>query len=150
MRTYLRVIAYGRPYFFYGGLAIVFLFFYTLFSTATLLTTIPFLETLFYKAGEITYQEAPSWSFASPSTLKDYAYFQLEQAILRIGTWQMLIYICIGLFIINVLKNLFRYLASWCIAPLEFGILENIRNRIFDHMSTLSMSFYSKKRKGRI
>ncbi|MEM6806343.1 MAG: ABC transporter ATP-binding protein [Bacteroidota bacterium] len=148
MRTYLRVIAYGRPYFFYGGLAILFLFLYTLFSTATLLTTIPFLETLFSDGGEIATKKVPSWSIADPASLKEYAYFQLEKAIIDLGPWQMLINICIGLFIINVFKNLFRYLASWCIAPLEFGILENIRNSIFDHMSTLSMSFYSKKRKG--
>jgi len=142
------VIAYGRPYFFYGGLAIMSLFFYTLFNTATLLATIPFLETLFYNSENLALGPTPEWSWTDPDSLKAFGYFKLEEAIVQYGTWKMLIFICSALFIINLLKNFFRYLASWSIAPLEFGILENIRNKIFTHLSTLSMSYFSKKRKG--
>ncbi|MDW3647970.1 MAG: ABC transporter ATP-binding protein [Bacteroidia bacterium] len=148
MRTYLRVIAYGRPYFSFGAFAIVSLFLYTLFSTATLLTSIPFLEILFDNSQKIAEANPAELSIADTDSIKDYAYFKLEQAKQHYGTWNMLIFICVGLLIINLLKNAFRYLASWNIAPLEFGILENIRNDLFDHLNTLSMSFYSKKRKG--
>lgn len=148
MQTYFRVIGYGRPYFFYGGLAIMSLFFYTLFNTVTLLATIPFLEILFENSEDLVQGPIPTWSWTDTNSLKDIAYYRLGVAIQHYGTWNMLTFVCIGLFISTIAKNFFRYLASWSIAPFEFGIIKNIRNKIFSHLSTLSMSYYSKKRKG--
>ena len=64
MRTYLRLLGYVRPYWAYLTGSILCILCYTIFSSASLISILPFLEVIF-NGGEQTHpsQAAP----ASPS-----------------------------------------------------------------------------------
>ena len=151
MRTYFRVIGYGKSFYGLGILAIVALIFYTIFSTVTLLSAIPFLEILFSNPNPgVLPPDPPAYSLLDPASLKTYGYYLLEKAISIHGSNNMLLYFCGVLMIVTVIKNGFRYLASWFMAPFEQGILENMRNQLFSHLKMLSMPFFTQNKKGEL
>ena len=64
------------------------------------------------------------------------------------GKETALIYVCIVIVLIFFLKNLFRYLALYYIAPVRNGIVRDLRHDLFTHFLALPLSFYSEERKG--
>ncbi len=150
MKSYLQILRYGRPDIKLAFLAIAAMLVYSVFSTATLLSAIPFLEILFHTDLEQAAPVLPSSLSYSPEDLKARAYHFLEMAIRKYGPMNMLWYFCMGLLLLNLLKNGARYLSGWAMAPLELRMLMRIRNELFDHLSRLSLRFYSANRKGSI
>ena len=150
MRTYFRVIGYGKSFYGLGVMAIIALIFYTIFSTVTLLSAIPFLEILFSNPNPQLASSPPEYSLIDPASLKAYGYYMLEKAIVSYGSKNMLLYFCGALMLVTVIKNGFRYMASWFMAPFEQGILENMRNQLFSHLRQLSMPFFTKNKKGEL
>lgn len=148
MLAYFRIIAYGKSFLWLGGLALGFLLIYTFFSAVSLVSVIPFLEILFSQ--EIIPPPTEDFSFWSSTSLKAHAYYALGQQIELRGASQVLIWFCMALMLSIFIKNASRYLTQWFIAPLEQGIIQQLRNHLFAHLSQLGLSYFSKEKKGRI
>ncbi|MEM7374474.1 MAG: ABC transporter ATP-binding protein [Bacteroidota bacterium] len=148
MLAYFRIIAYGKSYLWLGGLALGFLLVYTVFSAVSLVSVIPFLEILFSQ----TPIPAPQTDLSlwDGNSLKAHGYYALSQQIQHHGASQVLIWFCVGLLFAILLKNLSRYLTQWFIAPLEQGIILQLRTHLFAHLTRLGLSYYSKEKKGEI
>jgi subfamily B ATP-binding cassette protein MsbA len=78
----------------------------------------------------------------------DYSNYFLNQQVEQYGEVAALVSICITVIVLFFLKNLFNYLALYFIANLRNGMLKDIRNRIYDKIVELPVSFFSEKRKG--
>ena len=148
MLAYFRIIAFGKSYVGLGVLALVFLLIYTIFSAISLVSVIPFLEILFAKESVFAPSEPFSW-FSSDS-IRSHAYYSLSQQIQQYGAEQVLIWFCFLLSLAILIKNIARYLSRWCIAPLEQGIIQQLRNQVFAHLSQLGLSYFTKEKKGSI
>lgn len=148
MKSFLSVLNYGRPDLRYAVIAIVAMLIYSIFSTATLLSAIPFLEILFHTDVQQALPEAPVVDSWNMDTIKEWIYYQLELAIRDYGPMNMLWYFSVSLLGLNLLKNIARYISGWAMAPFEQGILMRMRNDLFQHLSTLSLRFYSSSKKG--
>lgn len=148
MKSFLSVLKYGKPDLRYAIIALLAMLVYSIFSTATLLSAIPFLEILFHTDVNAALPEPPVIEGWSIDNAKEWLYYRLEYWIREIGAMQMLWYFAGALLILNLLKNLARYVSGWAMAPFEQGILMRMRNDLFDHLSKLSLSFYSSSRKG--
>lgn len=152
MSFYLQILSYGRAYWRWVALAILFLALYNLFSAASLGLVIPFLEILFSDVPPPAPTEAFTWGavFANSSLAKAHAYHALYTMIQTLGRIQALYYFCAFVAGAIILKNVFRYLSAYMLTPVEFGIIRNLRNRVFDTLTRLSLSFYTRKRRGEI
>ncbi|MEO0469252.1 MAG: ABC transporter ATP-binding protein [Bacteroidota bacterium] len=146
MQTYFRIIRFGKPYFWWGGLALICILVYTIFSAVSLVSIIPFLEILFGQA-DIGAPSMP-FSWLDIAAVKAHGYYFLSQQIAATDKMQVLLYFCITVCVMIVVKNLARYGSSFCMAPLEFGIIRNMRNQMFGHMSSLDLNYFTKNRKG--
>ena len=146
MQAYLRIIGYGRPWYGFGILALASMLIYTLFSAVSLISIIPFLEILFSEGTPPAPAEPFSWY--STSALKTHGYYALGQLIGTQGKYVALQYFCAALVVAMLLKNVARYFSSYWISPLEQGIIGQIRSRIFSHLSTLDLAFFTRKKKG--
>ena len=74
--------------------------------------------------------------------------YYMSDLILRYGKENALLYICLTIVIVIFLKNLFRYLSLYFMAPLRFGIIYDLRKQIFNKFLELPLSYYSNERKG--
>ncbi|MFN2422548.1 MAG: ABC transporter ATP-binding protein [Cryomorphaceae bacterium] len=149
MKSFLQILKLLRGYkaevagnLFFNVLA-------TVFSLFSLAAVAPFLEILF-NANDISIaEEAPAFGFTSSEFL-NYANYQLGLYITTYGPEQALIYFCIFIVIIFILKNATRYLTLYFLAPVRIGVIRDLRESMHLKILALHPGYYSGERKGDI
>ena len=56
--------------------------------------------------------------------------------------------LCISIFFIFILKNIFLYLKNFSAGLMQLRIITSLRNQLFNHLTSLSLSFFNSKRAG--
>ena len=115
----------------------------------------PFLDLLFLK-DEAFYKEkiaggVPQFTLSAQSLIDNF-YYYITQIILNPtqGKAAALMYICVLVVILFLLKNLFRYLAMYVLANVRNGVVKDIRNGVHQKLMRLPLSYYNEERKGDI
>ena len=146
--NYLKpILRYAIPYKFYAFLNVICNIFYAFFGTLSMISLFPMLKVLFGDSEAIFIK--PKWE--GFSHLTSYAENYLNYFITlkkSDGNDDVLIFMVgfvIGSFL---LKNLFSYLAMFFITFLRNGVLKDMRNELYDKITSLPLAFYSEKRKG--
>ena len=121
---------------------------YALFSTLSFIALIPMLDVLFKDAEKII--EEPKWVSIWDITTygKDYLYFYITKLTNENGAQYALLLVVSIIITTFLLKNLFNYLALNHLMLLKNGVLRDLRNKMFDKIIDLPVSYYSEKRKG--
>lgn len=142
-------IKYLKGYWHYAVLNIFSNILFSLFSVVSITLIIPFLDVLFQPESffQDILKNQPSLSMSSES-IKNFIQYKLSEWIVNYGKEQVLIGICLMVFLLTFFKNLFRYLAMFFIAPIRNGVVRDLRNKIMNKLLNLPLSFYSKEKKG--
>lgn len=148
MKLYLRILAYGKPFLHYGFLGVACLLIYNLFSIFSIALVIPFLQILFQQ-GDAAAMIAAARLNPDPSLMEE-GYVYVADLVLAHGKMEVLGILCAVLGTSIFLKSLARYMTSFFVAPFEQSVIHLMRTRLFEHLSILSMSFFTGKRKGNI
>ena len=147
MDYFKKILRFARPYRTYGYLNIFFNILYALFSALSFAALIPMLRVLFEKEKPIN--EVPVFDGIrnAKDFVMDYLGYHVQQYS---GDDKMKgLILVIGLVLVLFLfKNLFNYLAMYFITFLRNGVLKDIRNRMYQKITELPISYYSEKRKG--
>ncbi|MBK7571060.1 MAG: ABC transporter ATP-binding protein [Bacteroidetes bacterium] len=144
MKNYLRLLRYVKSYKGYAFLNIFFNMLSVIFSLFSLTMVIPFLNVLF---GQQQVYERVAWTFSVKAALTNFNYF-LSQYIIDHGKIPALTYICVLIVILFFLKNLFRYLAMYFISPIRNGVVRDLRNKMYNKILFLPLTYFSEERKG--
>ncbi len=147
MNYFKKILRFAIPYKKYAFLNIFFNILYALFSALSFVALIPMLKVLFDQNEKVF--EKPV--YGGIGSLEDY--FQ-EYISYRVTAYSgedemKALVLVIGLvLILFLLKNVFNYLAMYFITFLRNGVLKDIRNRMYQKIVELPISFYSEKKKG--
>ncbi len=148
MNDFIKILRrFVPPYKRYLALNILFNIltaFLTLFSFALI---IPILEMLF-KIKEAAYEFMPIGSASLKDVVVNNFYFYTQQSIEQYGQVSTLAFLAIALVIMTALKTGTAYLSSYFIIPLRSGIVRDIRNYVYDKITTLPIGFFTSERKG--
>ena len=68
--------------------------------------------------------------------------------VLRESNIETLKTLCISIIIIFFLKNIFLYLKNLSMSYVQLRLVTNIRNSLYAHLQTLSLSFFDKRKFG--
>jgi len=147
MKNLFKVLRYVRPYMGYASLNILFNILAVIFSLVSFAAMVPVLNILFKLQKQIT--EAPALAF-NLNSIKLNFYLLISQMITRFGEMHTLAYICFIIIILFFLKNFFRYMAMFYLAPIRNGVIRDIRNELYLKVMILPLAFYSTQRKGDI
>ncbi len=146
MREIKAFSKYLKNYKSYIGLNIVFNIFYVLFGIFSLTVVMPFLDIIFHPDNEV--HEAPAFAL-NIDTLKDYLNYVVTLQIEHYNSKEAgLIFLAIFITSIFFLKNLFRFLAQYFLAPIRNGVVRDIRIQLNNKMLNLPLSYYNKSKKG--
>ncbi len=141
MKQYYRVFNYLKAY--KGKILLYFLFtlLSILFSIISIGMLMPFLQLIFLgsKAG-IT----ASTSNVIIQWINDF----LNNSIDTRGKIPTLGFICLLMISFIFLKNLFLYLSYYVLNPLKNGVVNQIREDLYDKLLQLPIGFFNEKRKG--
>ncbi|MCZ2356862.1 MAG: ABC transporter ATP-binding protein/permease [Bacteroidia bacterium] len=146
MKTYLRTFQFAKEFYPNLTLSIIFLIFFNLFNAISLTLVIPFLELLF--SGKTT--SIPTITDTDLGGWKDEFFHWLDSQIAEVGKFETLIWFCGIILVAIFLKSLFKYLSSYQLATFEHGLIRNIRNKIFEHLTKMGLSFYTNTPKGQL
>jgi subfamily B ATP-binding cassette protein MsbA len=143
-----KIIPFLKPYKTNVVWNIVFNILYALFSTLSFIALIPMLDVLFKDAEKIETKPIYTTIWKIGDYGKDYLYFYITKLSEENGPQYALLLVVTIIIITFLLKNLFNYLALNHLLLLKNGVLKDIRNKMFDKIIALPVSYYSEKRKG--
>jgi len=148
VKNLFRVLKFVTPYWGKALLNILFNILSVLFSLASFALFIPILQILF-KTTEIP-EDVQNFSWANFDSIKDKFYFEIGKMIGEYGEMKVLFYVAIIIVTLYFLRNLFRYLAMFYLAPIRNGVVKDIRNKLYLKVLILPLSYYSEQKKGDI
>jgi subfamily B ATP-binding cassette protein MsbA len=150
METYLRILAYARPYRRYFPQYVLFALLAIVFGLLNFTLLKPLFDVIFEQVGpeELeAYQELPDFSFTVSYFLHLFNHYFLEIAT-AYGKFGTLVYVCVIIVLSVFLSNLFAYLSGVVLAKVRADIIQGMRIRIFNAVSNMHLGYFSTERKG--
>lgn len=135
------------PYKRYLALNIVFNILSALLTLFSFALIIPILEMLFKIRNE-TYTLMTLGSHSLKDVVVNNFYYYIQESIINNGQSLTLALLAIALVVMTALKTGTAYLSSYFIIPLRSGVVRDIRNMLYDKITTLPMGFFTGERKG--
>lgn len=129
-------------------LNIVYNIFYAFFSTLLMVSMIPTLNVLFGLNEKILVKPEYTGIENLKSFSEDYLNYQVTQFTENSGFEYAMIFVISIIIATAFLKNLTNYLASYHITRLRNGVLNDLREKLYNVIINLPVSYYSEKRKG--
>lgn len=118
--------------------------FLTLFSFALI---VPILEMLF-KIKEASYSYMASGDASLKDVVVNNFYYYTQMTMENYGATATLALLAAALVVMTAFKTGATYAASYFITPLRNGIVRDLRNFVYDKITTLPMGFFTSERKG--
>lgn len=153
MKKLFSVLKYTKNYKGYLTANVLFNILFALFNAVSLTLAMPFLKLLFeqtnpIETGLILLNGKPEFALSSEYIKEATNYYLTGLIVSQGGKAKALIIICIAIFILTFLKNSFRYLAMFFIAPIRNGVVRDLRNKMYKKSMDLPLSYYSEEKKG--
>lgn len=153
MKVFNRLVKFFVPYWKYIITAIFSTFLYALMNGLSIYLTIPLLDTLFLKdkastSTNLIKNKTNAISFDWFQNIKQQISDAFNSFIFSGDILSILFKICSLILIAFILKNIFHYLQEYFLAYAEQGIIKDIRNKLYDHLHKLPMSYFKDQRTG--
>ena len=152
MKEFLQVLRrFVPPYKKYLVLSVVFNILSAVLNVFSFMTLIPMLNILF-KTGdtESATQLMPwTWENIDEVAMNNMNYY-VNQLIAQVGPTTTLLIIGLVLALMTALKTGAYFLSSATIIPIRTGVVRDIRNQLYQKITSLSLGFFSEERKGDI
>lgn len=146
MRTFFRVLHYGRPFDQRIPLYLLATLGNTIFSVVNISVLIPIIQLLFDEtATPVTI--LPTFEF-SISYFQDLFYYHFNHLIQESGKIQALYFVCAVLVSSFFLSNFFGISAALLQAKMRIRLVSNLRKDVFERVSRFDISYFTTYRKG--
>ncbi|WP_396142295.1 ABC transporter ATP-binding protein [Flavobacterium sp.] len=122
--------------------------FYALFSTLSFISLFPLMEVLFKMNEKVVKLPTYNGIWEITSYGKEYLQYYITKLTIENGI-QYALLLTVALVISTFLfKNAFNYFASQHLTKIKNGVLHDLREKMYDKIISLPISYYSEKRKG--
>ena len=147
MKKFLYFYKYLIPYWKSVAVAIMSTLISIVFSLFSISMIIPFFSILF-DTREMVLNPVP-FSFDISSITHNFFYL-MSKIIIDHGKLNGLIFVCVVIVVMFLLKNIFIYLNEYLLAPVRNGVVKDLRQKLYRKILRLPLSFFSDERKGDI
>ena len=150
MKTYLRILAYARPYRRYLPVYIAYALLAIVFGLLNFTLLKPLFDVIFEQVGKEelqVYANKPDFALSVNYFMHLFNYYFLQVANIY-GRFGTLVYVCIIIVISVFLSNLFAYLSGVVLAKVRADIIQGMRVHIFTAVSNMHLGYFSDERKG--
>lgn len=154
MKEFLQVLRrVVPPYKKYLGLSVLFNVLSAILNIFSFAALIPILQILFQVDGGIRANDYMTWD-GDWGTIKEVAtnnlYYYIQEFIVAHSASAALLVIGLFLAFMTFLKTMAYFLSSATIIPIRTGIVRDIRNQLYQKITSLSLGFFNEERKGDI
>lgn len=151
MHTLIRILRGARSYWPALMGSMICAAIYALLSSAIIWMMVPFLKTIILETPHTigVQQEQPAKDRIEPSAPLDVLHRWKAELRARTDRWvsrgtreDTLQRICLIILIAFFLKSFFGYAQGYLLAYVEQGVIKHFRDRIYEHLHTLSLSYF--------
>ena len=103
---------------------------------------------MLFKIKEATYSYMPVGATSLKDVVVNNFYYYTQLAMESFGANATLALLAVALVLMTALKTGATYLSSYFIIPLRSGIVRDIRNYVYDKITSLPIGFFTVERKG--
>ena len=152
MKEFLNVLRrFVPPYKKYLVLSIVFNLLSAVLNIFSFAALIPILQILFQTGDTEAATEWLSWDWAHVQVvLMNNLNYAVNQLIAEYGQTTTLLFIGLFLAVTTALKTGAYFLSSATIVPIRTGVVRDIRNQLYQKITSLPLGFFTEERKGDI
>ena len=152
MKEFLSVLRrFIPPYKKYLALSVVFNILSAILNIFSFATLIPMLNILFKTGEGENATELMAWDWGNiDGVLMNNMNYYVNQLIADLGPTTTLLVIGLVLTVMTALKTGAYFLSSATIVPIRTGVVRDIRNQLYQKITSLSLGFFSEERKGDI
>ncbi len=137
MSLYRRLLEFVKPYWFKLILAVICMVVVSFLTAATAWLSKPVVDGVFFR------KEGMSSLTIPPFVNNIIVHFHLENLLLKSGT-EMLRLLPILLILLYLLKGIFNYGQAYFMNFVGLRIIADVREKLYNHLQTLSLSFFTK------
>ncbi|MCB0637194.1 MAG: ABC transporter ATP-binding protein [Lewinella sp.] len=145
MNSFWRLLRYLGKYRLLMGAAILANIMTALFTVISIPMLIPFFQILFDRTQMMAEPPTGGFSFDNAAA---YFNYQFSHLIDTQGQEGALAIVCVIIVLVYFMRNLSRYFALYCMAPVRNGVIRDLRADLFEKVLVLPLSFFSESRKG--
>lgn len=152
MKEFIQVLKrFVPPYKKYIVLTVIFNLLSALLNIFSFATLIPILQILFKTEGTAVATHLMNWDWSNvKDVVANNADYYVQQIIVSAGPANTLLLIGGLLALATALKTGAYFLSAAALIPVRTGVVRDIRNQLYDKITTLHLGFFSEERKGDI
>ena len=152
MKEFLQILKrFVPPYKKYLALSIMFNMLSAVLNIFSFAALIPILQILFDDKKQVPVKHLMAWSLDNVKVvIENNANYYIQMITNQVGASVTLLIIGIVLAIMTLLKTGVYFLSSASLMPIRTGIVRDIRNQLYQKITSLSLGFFSEERKGDI
>ncbi len=142
-----RIIALAKPHWMLLGVSISASVVFVFFNSLSIWLTASFITNILTDFETLLASQERLLS-AAERTANETLKMWTNQLILGATPLETLKRLCLSIFVVFVLKNIFLYLKNFCAGLMQLKVITDLRNQLFDHLTSLSLSFFDRTRAG--
>ena len=152
MKEFIQVLRrFVPPYRKYVVLSVVFNILSAVLNIFSFAALIPILDIIFKTGDTAKATELMAWDWNEAETvLMNNMNYYVNQLIAAVGQTTTLLIIGIFLAVMTALKTGAYFAAAASIIPIRTGVVRDIRNQLYQKITSLPLGFFSEERKGDI
>ncbi len=152
MKEFLQILKrFVPPYKKYLALSILFNMLSAVLNIFSFAALIPILQILFDDKKQAPVKHLMAWSLDNVKVvIENNANYYIQMITNQVGSSVTLLIIGVVLAIMTLLKTGVYFLSSASLMPIRTGIVRDIRNQLYQKITSLSLGFFSEERKGDI
>ena len=147
--TFLRLLAYAKPYSKFWPRYILFVIPGAIFSLINYALIIPLLNVIFEPQNVNIVAEMPKFELSAQYFTTLFNHY-MSLVMVDHGPMGTLIFVAVALICASFMANFFNYMAQRVLDSMGTHVIKNVRKSIFDKITRLSIAYFNDQRKGNL
>jgi subfamily B ATP-binding cassette protein MsbA len=145
--NFKRLIIFIKPEWLYVTLSLISGLFFVAFNTLSIWLTASLINNVLIDFDKLLEKQQQLLNKLEPS-LNEKLKIAVNHLVLRETNIETLKVLCLSIICVFIFKNIFLYLKNLSTSYVQIRIVTNLRNRIYAHLHSLSLSFFHKRKFG--
>ena len=142
-----RILEFIKPEWFFMMISVINGIFFVVFNALSIWLTASLVNNVLIDFDKLLQNQAELLTKEFP-TINEKTKILVNEFILRDTNIETLRVLCFSIVFIFILKNIFLYLKNLSMSFVQLRIVTQLRNRIYAHLQSLSLSFFHKRKSG--
>ena len=145
--NFRRIIEFVKPERLFMSISLLNGIFFVIFNSISIWLTASLVNNVLIDFDQLVLDQERLLAHESPN-LNERLKIAVNEFILRETNIETLKVLCVTIILIFLLKNFFLYLKNLSMSYVQLRIVTHLRNRIYAHLQTLSLSFFHRRKSG--